>query len=119
MIKELFGAIFGGGFAADFKTATVRETEAAVRNGNAQFVDVRSKSEYAGGHAENAVNVPIDELGQNLHKFDKEKPVYVICQSGVRSQRGATIFVGNGFAEVYNVEGGTSGWLSEGLPAKK
>jgi rhodanese-related sulfurtransferase len=118
MIKEIFGSMFGSGSAADFKNATVQETNAAVGKGNAQFVDVRSKSEYASGHAEYAVNVPLDTLEQNLEKFDKEMPVYVICQSGTRSQRGATILVSNGFSEVYNVAGGTSAWLSAGLPAK-
>ncbi len=119
MIKEMFGSMFGSGSAADFKNASVRETAAAVSAGRAQFVDVRSKSEYAGGHAENAVNVPLDQLERNLDKFDRDKPVYVICQSGMRSQRGATIFVSNGFSEVYNVAGGTSAWMSEGLPAER
>jgi rhodanese-related sulfurtransferase len=119
MFKEIFGSIFGGRSAADFKNASVQETETAVGAGNAQFIDVRTKGEYTGGHAENAVNVPLDTLEQNLEKFDKTKPVYVICQSGTRSQRGATIFVSNGFSEVYNVTGGTSAWTSAGLPTKR
>lgn len=119
MMKEMFGSIFGAASAAGFKNATVQETHFAVKETDVQFVDVRSKGEYAGGHAEKAVNVPLDTLEQNLEKFDKTKPVYVICQSGMRSQKGATIFSTKGFSEVYNVAGGTSAWLSAGLPTKR
>jgi rhodanese-related sulfurtransferase len=114
----MFGSFFGH-FSTDFKDATIRQTQKAVAEMGAQFVDVRTKGEYSAGHAENAVSVPLDTLEQHVGKFDREKPVYVICQSGMRSQRGAAIFKHAGFLEVYNVLGGTGAWISAGLPVKR
>ena len=112
----MFGRLFGGK-SAGYRNATVAETQAAVTKDEAQFVDVRTREEYAGGHAAGTVNVPLDTLAENVGKFDRNKPVYVICQSGMRSQRGAAIFGKAGFGEVFNVSGGTSAWISAGLPA--
>lgn len=118
MLKELFGSIFGGG-SSTIKNVSVTETENAVKNGGVQFIDVRSAGEFADGHAEKAVNFPLDRLSGMLGKLDKEKPVYVICQSGMRSMRGASMLENAGFTEVYNVSGGTSAWMSAGLKTKK
>lgn len=118
MLKELFGSIFGGG-SASIKSVSVNETANAIKNGGVQFIDVRSAGEFASGHAEKAVNMPLDKLDGMIAKLDKEKPVYVICQSGMRSMRGASILENAGFTEVYNVSGGTSAWMSAGLKTKK
>ncbi len=84
-----------------------------------QFVDVRTVEEYKSGHAPKAVNLPLEELENALAKLDKDKPVYVICQTGRRSQKGAEILNQAGFKEVYNVTGGTSAWTSANLPLEK
>ncbi|HQU84301.1 MAG TPA: rhodanese-like domain-containing protein [Pyrinomonadaceae bacterium] len=118
MLKEILGAIFGGGNSA-VKNVSVNEAKDAVYNGNAQFIDVRSLGEYKSGHAKKALNLPLDNLQNSLTKLDKEQPVYVICQSGMRSMRGASILVNAGFTEVYNVSGGTSAWMSAGLPTER
>lgn len=118
MLKELFGSIFGAGTSA-VKNISVTETADVVKKGGVQFIDVRTTGEFASGHADKAVNMPLDRLSEMLGKLDKEKPVYVICQSGMRSMRGASMLEGAGFTEVYNVSGGTSAWMSAGLKTKK
>lgn len=119
MLKELFGAILGIKGNSAIKNASINETQTAVNQGNVQFIDVRSIAEYKSGHAKQAINFPLDTLQNSLSKLDKNKPIYVICQSGMRSLRGASILSDEGFTEVYNVEGGTSAWLSENLPIEK
>lgn len=119
MLKELFGSIFGGAGSSTVKNVSVAETASAVKNGGVQFIDVRSTGEFVGGHAEKAVNMPLDKLSGMISKLDKEKPVYVICQSGMRSMRGASMLEEAGFTEVYNVSGGTSAWMSAGLKTNK
>ena len=47
----------------------------------------------------------MDELRENLDKVEKGKPVYVICQSGLRSYIATRILEGNGY-EAYNFSGG-------------
>lgn len=118
MLKELFGSMFGVGSSA-VKSVSVNEAAEVVKKGGVQFIDVRTTGEFAGGHAEKSVNMPLDRLSGMLGKLDKEKPVYVICQSGMRSMRGASMLEAAGFTEVYNVSGGTSAWISAGLKTKK
>ena len=86
---------------------------------NAQLIDVRTESEYAGGRAAQAKHFPLDALENDLDKLDKNQPVYAICQTGRRSQKAAEILQKAGFKEVYNVEGGTSAWREAGLPIEK
>ena len=73
------------------------------------ILDVRSKGEYAGGHIQGSVNIPVDQLGNNLQKLkDKAKPIITCCASGMRSASAKSILKSNGYTEVYN--GG--GWSS-------
>ena len=82
----------------------------------AQFVDVRSREEYAAGHASRAINIPLEELATNVDRLEKNEPVYVICQTGRRSKEAAEILSKNGFKWVFTVTGGTAQWQAEGLP---
>ena len=79
-----------------------------VKNG-ALIIDVRSKGEYAGGHIRGSINIPVDQLAQNIKKLkDKKQPIITCCASGMRSASAKSILSSNGIAEVYN--GG--GWSS-------
>ena len=49
------------------------------------FLDVRTKKEYEAGHIEGFINFPLDELRQNVPNIPKNKKVYVMCQSALRS----------------------------------
>ncbi len=81
---------------------------ALVKN-NAVIVDVRSKGEFAGGHIKNSINIPVDQLSQNLSRLkDKNKPIITCCASGMRSASAQNILKKAGYTEVYN--GG--GWMS-------
>ena len=74
----------------------------------AVIVDVRSKSEYAGGHIKNSINIPVDQLEKNLSKLNKEKTIITCCASGMRSASAKNILQNNGYKNVHN--GG--GWVS-------
>lgn len=69
------------------------------------LLDVRTVREYANGHIGGFRNIPVDELRERICEIDPGKPVYVICQSGLRSYIATRILVGNGF-EAYNFSGG-------------
>ena len=75
------------------------------RDGSVTILDVRTAMEYAGGHIEGFSNIPVDELRSRLGELDKTKPVYVICQSGVRSYIATRILEGEGY-RAYNFAGG-------------
>ncbi len=76
-----------------------------LKDGSVTRLDVRTPGEYARGHIEGFTNIPVDELRERLGEIVPEKPVYVICQSGLRSYIAARILAGNGF-DCYNFSGG-------------
>ena len=76
----------------------------------AQLIDVRSPGEYARGHIEGAINIPVGELTQRLSQLgDPQEPVVVYCRSGVRSSRAQSTLRAHGFMQVYNL-GGINEW---------
>ena len=75
------------------------------RDGSVILLDTRTKWEYASGHIDGFVNIPVDDLRECLDEIDRGKKVYVICQSGLRSYIASRILEGNGY-ETYNFAGG-------------
>lgn len=75
------------------------------RDGSVTLLDTRTPLEYARGHAEGFVNIPLDDLRGRLGELDRAKPVYVMCQSGLRSYLACRILTQNGF-DCYNFSGG-------------
>jgi len=75
------------------------------RDGSVTLLDTRTVEEFAHGHIDGFFNIPVDELRERLGELDKRKPVYVICQSGLRSYIACRILAGNGF-NCYNFSGG-------------
>ena len=74
------------------------------------LLDVRSLGEWNSGHAKGAKHIPLNEIGQRMNEVPKNKPVVVICASGMRSSMCATMLGQAGFPEVYNYTGGMSRW---------
>lgn len=72
---------------------------------NAFLLDARTPSEYAGGCAEGFVNIPVDEIRKRISEIPKNKKIYVMCQSGLRSYIACRILTQNGF-DCYNFAGG-------------
>lgn len=81
------------------------DVEKLPRDGSVTLLDTRTRGEYADGHIEGYINIPVDELRERLTEIDSEKPVYVICQSGLRSYIAVRILMQNGF-DAYNFAGG-------------
>jgi rhodanese-related sulfurtransferase len=91
---ESLKRMLGLGAKVDFKEL--------VRQG-AVILDVRSKSEFAGGHINGAINISVDTLGANLSRLkNKGKPIITCCASGMRSASARRILKANGYTQVYN-----------------
>ena len=73
-----------------------------ILNDGALLLDVRTRSEYAGGHAKNSKNIPLDELAGSLQKLNKEQHIVVVCASGMRSAQAVRLMKKNGFQNSYN-----------------
>ena len=83
----------------------VEDAAQLPRDGSVTLLDTRTPKEFSKGHIEGFKNIPVDELRERLHEIEKDKPVYVICQSGLRSYIASRILEGNGYA-AYNFSGG-------------
>lgn len=77
-----------------------------------QLIDVRTPKEFSEGTIEYAKN--IDFLGENFleqtKNLSKDKPLYIFCKSGKRSEKARNLLLENGFKEVYELEGGYTKW---------
>lgn len=81
------------------------EVDDLPRDGSVTLLDMRMEMEYEGGYAEGFVNIPLDELRGRFSEIPKEKPVYVMCQSGLRGYIACRLLAQNGY-DCYNFSGG-------------
>lgn len=76
------------------------------RDGSVTLLDTRTDAECSRGFAEGfVVHIPVDELRTRLNELDRSRPVYVMCQSGLRSYIACRVLMQEGF-ECYNFAGG-------------
>lgn len=85
-----------------------------------QLVDVRTPGEFGGGHLVGAKNLDYRNpaFAQTLAQLDKSKPVFVYCLSGGRSSDAAKLMREQGFAKVYELEGGYLKWTTKMKPVE-
>jgi NADPH-dependent 2,4-dienoyl-CoA reductase/sulfur reductase-like enzyme/rhodanese-related sulfurtransferase len=69
-------------------------------------VDVRTQAEYSRGTWPGAIHIPVDELRERLSELDRNRPIAVMCQVGVRGHAATRILLQNGFRNVRNIKGG-------------
>ncbi|OUQ18502.1 FAD-dependent oxidoreductase [Lachnoclostridium sp. An138] len=81
------------------------ELDTLPMDGSAVLLDTRTKEEFGSGHIDGFVNIPVDELRERLGELETGKPVYVICQSGLRSYIACRILMQHGF-DCRNFSGG-------------
>ena len=126
---------------------TTTPDEAAKRladNPSAVYLDVRSQAEFAAGHPEGAINIPIAEAapggGMAFNQeflavaekvLPKDTPLFVGCASGKRSEAACQVLAQAGYTDLANVHGGFSGvrdmmgrmaqpgWAALGLPVSQ
>ena len=108
---------------------TVAPPEAPVRVGVPDFadviaspdvtiVDVRTPEEFAQGHIEGAVNIPVEyaDFTDQVSQLDADSTYAVYCRSGNRSQTAVDQMSGVGINGIYELESGTNGWAAAGQP---
>lgn len=81
------------------------EIEELPRDGSATLLDTRTPAEYQMGKVTGFINIPVDHLRERLDEIPKDKPVYVMCQSGLRSYIACRILSQNGY-DCCNFSGG-------------
>lgn len=86
---------------------------------NAVIYDVRTPEEYAGGHAKDAINLPLQDIEKGtLPSVPKNSPIYVYCRSGNRSSQAVSALKKAGFTNLHDM-GGLNDLTKYGLSAAK
>lgn len=81
------------------------DVDSLPRDGSVTLLDTRTGSEYQKGHIDGFINIPLDRLREHLRELDKSKPVYVLCQIGLRGYIACRMLTQHGF-DCYNLSGG-------------
>jgi rhodanese-related sulfurtransferase len=102
------------------KEVSPGEATRLLNHEQATLIDMRSDKDYREGHIVNAVNVPASDgnIPDALNKH-RERPVIVYCQRGQRSKAFCNKLSKQGFASVYNLQGGVLAWQKAELPLTK
>lgn len=82
------------------------------------LLDVRTQREFKNGHIENSgqLNFYAFDFRKRLLLLPKDKPVYLYCNTGYRSNKAADFLLKNGYTQVYNLQHGIMEWEQEDLP---
>ncbi|KAF2519128.1 rhodanese-like domain-containing protein [Flavobacterium salilacus subsp. salilacus] len=96
------------------KKITAKELDSALKD-KIQLVDVRTPAEFRQGHIKSAKNVDVSnaDFEKRIQQLDKNKPIYVYCRSGHRSNMAARKMEKAGFSMIYDLKGGINAWSGE------
>lgn len=81
------------------------------------LIDVRTPEEFASGHIDGAVNIPVDALQSRLNEVPDDQPIVVYCRSGNRSATASQILSQAGYTHIYDL-GGLNTWTAQGFPVE-
>jgi len=101
---------------AGFKNISVAELETMLQQDGLKLIDVRTESEVSRGKIPQGEALPLHLLPLRLSELDKSATTVFYCQMGGRSAQAAAFASANGFADVYNLQGGITAWAHAGLP---
>ncbi|WP_037911481.1 rhodanese-like domain-containing protein [Actinacidiphila yeochonensis] len=82
---------------------------------DAFLLDVREPEEWAAGHADGAVHIPMGEVVARMAELPEDGRVHVVCRAGGRSAQVAQYLIAQG-VDAVNVDGGMLDWEAVGRP---
>ncbi len=100
---------------------SVADFEKQIANNSAKVLDVRTPTEFKSGHLAQAIlmNINDADFKQQISILQKDKPVYVYCAAGVRSNKAAKVLRQQGFTQVFELRGGIQAWQAAGKPVTR
>jgi len=100
-----------------FKRIGVLESKGLLDNDmTAMLVDIRDVDSYNEGHVTGAFHLSQEVLPSFLRDTEKHIPVLIMCYHGNSSQVVAQLLSGQGFSDVYSIDGGYEAWVNNVYP---
>jgi len=75
-------------------------------NSDFTLIDCRTASEFEKSSLDKAINLPLDNINKNMGLYNKDKPMYIFCQTGYRSMINISILKARSFSNIINIKGG-------------
>lgn len=97
---------------------TISEEDFRSGYRKAQLIDVREPNEFDSGHILGARNIPMSQMKMRMKEIRQDMPVYLYCQSGMRSSRAAQFLHRRGYKDLTQLQGGFKKWSGK-VKAKK
>jgi rhodanese-related sulfurtransferase len=92
------------------------ERVAEMMKEEAQLIDVREPYEREAGHIpHDSAHIELDQLTEQAHSIDRDRPVVFYCRTGSRSMLAAQAFAAAGY-DAHNLDGGLKAWVADGRP---
>lgn len=88
-------------------------TEAYAARDEVQLLDVREPEELAIVSLPGSLHIPMRKIPARLAELDRNRPIVVMCHTGVRSRHVAGFLLANDFEDVFNLAGGIDAWAVE------
>ncbi|NVK32993.1 MAG: rhodanese-like domain-containing protein [Rhodobacteraceae bacterium] len=102
------------------KTVTPMQASEWLNNGSALLIDVREPNEFHARHIAQALSLPLSHgvSSSTLPSLPIGKKLIIQCRHGSRGARACALLDGKAVkgVDVYNLEGGITGWMDAGLP---
>ncbi|MBI5670632.1 MAG: hypothetical protein HZC41_21785 [Chloroflexi bacterium] len=115
---DQFLADYVSGLPETFNALRVQDlTDAIAAGEDTLIVDVRTADEYAEGHIEGAINIPLNDLTANLNLLPHlDQNIVIVCGSGHRSAVAMTVLNLLGYTNVRSLMSGMGAWTKAELP---
>ena len=101
-----------------FRLNSTEAKQMLVNDPETAIIDVRNTDEYEGGHAQNAMLIPHDQILARFEELPKDKTLLFICAKGQRSAVACEMAAAMGIppGKLFNIEDGTPGWIANNYP---
>lgn len=101
-----------------YKVVTSSEASQLIENISPLILDVRTIPEYASGHLQNSIHIPVQEIQRRYGELSahKDDNILIYCATGNRSTVAAKILIDNGFNRIFNLREGVHVWAKKGFP---
>ena len=73
-----------------------------LKNSSSAIVDVRTEKEFLMGSSKGSINIPLDQIPNNITDITNMQPVVLCCAAGIRSEQAVQFLIENGLNHVYN-----------------